>query len=94
MLQLSQYDFKNPGWSSGSGLFTQMVWRDTKAVGCAVNTACTWALYVCHYSPPGKPYKRLVQCSVIERRFALVRQIVCPGPAVCANSGTPLTPND
>jgi hypothetical protein len=50
---VSKYDFNNPGWTSGSGLFTQMVWRSTKAVGCAVNLSCSWAMYVCHYSPPG-----------------------------------------
>jgi hypothetical protein len=50
---VSKYDYNNPGWTSGSGLFTQMVWRSTKAVGCAVNPSCTWAMYVCHYSPPG-----------------------------------------
>lgn len=53
MLQVSKYDFSRPGWKSGSGLLTQMVWRSSKGVGCAVNTACTWATYVCHYSPPG-----------------------------------------
>lgn len=52
-LQVSRYDFSAPGWKSGSGLFTQMVWRNTKAIGCAANTACTWTMYVCHYSPPG-----------------------------------------
>ncbi|KAF6253115.1 CAP domain-containing protein [Scenedesmus sp. NREL 46B-D3] len=51
--QVSVYNFTNPGWSSKSGLFSQMVWRDTRAVGCAFNKACPWAMFVCHYSPPG-----------------------------------------
>jgi hypothetical protein len=54
--QVSAYDFSKPGWSSNSGLFSQMVWRDTRAVGCAFNRACPWAMYVCHYSPPGALY--------------------------------------
>jgi len=53
VVQVSGYDFDTPGWTSGSGLFTQLVWGSTKAVGCGVNTACPWATYVCHYSPPG-----------------------------------------
>ncbi|WIA37933.1 hypothetical protein OEZ86_001310 [Tetradesmus obliquus] len=51
--QVSAYNFAQPGWSSDSGLFSQIVWKDTKAVGCAFNRACPWAMYVCHYSPPG-----------------------------------------
>lgn len=51
------------------GHYTQMVWRDTREVGCAVQH-CTegapfgsgpWTLVVCNYAPPGnvvgrKPY--------------------------------------
>lgn len=32
----------------------QLVWRDTTKVGCAVNTACQWAMYVCQYSVQGE----------------------------------------
>lgn len=53
LLQASLYDYAAPGWSSKTGLFTQIVWRDTKAVGCATNASCPWATHVCQYSPPG-----------------------------------------
>jgi pathogenesis-related protein 1 len=53
------------------GHYTQVVWRDTKQVGCATVTCTknspfgarfpTWQLWVCDYTPPGnyvgqKPY--------------------------------------
>lgn len=51
------------------GHYTQMVWRDTREVGCAVQHCTTgapfgsgpWTLVVCNYAPPGnvvgrKPY--------------------------------------
>ncbi len=53
------------------GHYTQVVWRDTKQVGCATVTCTknspfgaqfpTWQLWVCNYAPPGnvvgqKPY--------------------------------------
>jgi hypothetical protein len=51
------------------GHYTQMVWRDTRAVGCAVQHcekgapfgSGPWTLVVCNYEPPGnvvgrKPY--------------------------------------
>eukprot|EP00775_Hariotina_reticulata_P009864 gene9864-10022_t len=51
--QVSAYDFSAPGFSPNSGLFSQLVWKNTKTLGCAVNFACPWAMYVCHYGPPG-----------------------------------------
>lgn len=51
--QVNGYNFNNPGWSSSTGLFTQMVWKDTTAVGCYVNRNCAWAMYVCQYTPSG-----------------------------------------
>ena len=44
------------------GHYTQIVWRDTREVGCAVATTRTgWDILVCRYSPQGnlvdeKPY--------------------------------------
>ena len=46
------YDFNNPGYSSGIGHFTQIVWKDTCKVGCGI--AGTGEQYVvCRYDPPG-----------------------------------------
>lgn len=43
------------------GHYTQIVWRDTKAVGCAVARKSGTEVWVCEYYPPGnivgeKPY--------------------------------------
>lgn len=47
--------------SSVVGHYTQMVWRNTKSVGCALASNGTTDFLVCRYSPPGnivgeKPY--------------------------------------
>jgi hypothetical protein len=48
------------GFTSATGHFTQMVWRDTERVGCAevycpamAGTSVTGLFIVCHYEPPG-----------------------------------------
>ena len=43
------------------GHFTQMVWRDTRQLGCAVASRGGWDVLVCRYNSPGnvvgkKPY--------------------------------------
>lgn len=43
------------------GHYTQVIWKDTKEVGCAKSTAGGYDILVCRYSPPGnymsrKPY--------------------------------------
>jgi pathogenesis-related protein 1 len=35
------------------GHYTQLVWRDTKQVGCAVARGGNREVWVCEYSPPG-----------------------------------------
>ena len=35
------------------GHYTQIVWRDTKAVGCAVARSGGREVWVCNYDPPG-----------------------------------------
>lgn len=47
------YDFSRPGWRASAGRFTQLVWRDTTTVGCAVAAGCPSKTFVCRYSPPG-----------------------------------------
>jgi pathogenesis-related protein 1 len=35
------------------GHYTQIVWRNTKAVGCAVGGKGAREVWVCDYDPPG-----------------------------------------
>lgn len=57
----SNYDYASNSCSGVCGHYTQVVWRATSAVGCAVQQ-CTgggpfgggsWELWVCDYAPPG-----------------------------------------
>lgn len=50
------YDYNNPGFSSGIGHFTQVVWKGTTEIGCGFVTGCSgsWAnVWVCQYNPQG-----------------------------------------
>lgn len=43
------------------GHYTQMVWRNTRKIGCAAGLCRGWLIVVCNYDPPGnflrqKPY--------------------------------------
>ncbi|KAG2439557.1 hypothetical protein HXX76_004910 [Chlamydomonas incerta] len=61
--EVDKYDFSNPGFSSGTGQFTQLVWVRTYMVGCAIGVCPDgvsyaggrWQgrLYVCMYWLPG-----------------------------------------
>ena len=73
----SKYDFDRPtGFSNATGHFTQLVWKDTKSVGCGRkecdngnNAGSQGWLVVCEYWPAGNvegEYKSQVQ----ERRKA------------------------
>ena len=58
--EVTAYDFSAPGFSAETGHFTQVVWRNTTAVGCAV-AVCPGlfpgfgdaSFYVCRYAPAG-----------------------------------------
>jgi uncharacterized protein YkwD len=71
--EAADYDYASNTCRKGKmcGHYTQVVWRNTKAVGCATRTCTknspfgakfpTWQLWVCNYAPPGnyigqKPY--------------------------------------
>ncbi|MDB5672173.1 MAG: Fis family transcriptional regulator, partial [Alphaproteobacteria bacterium] len=33
--------------------YTQMIWRDTDRIGCALYSTRQWDYLVCRYAPPG-----------------------------------------
>ncbi|KAF9016052.1 PR-1-like protein [Hymenopellis radicata] len=60
MDEASKYDYNHPGFSSGTGHFTQVVWKSTKQVACAIANCKGGTIFgqpskyiVCRYSPPG-----------------------------------------
>ena len=48
-------DYANPGFSYQTGHFTQVVWKGTTEIGCALKTQCSnWpTTWICQYNPPG-----------------------------------------
>ena len=49
----SAYDFRRGGFSMDTGHFTQVVWRDTREVGCGTASCKGLDIFVCNYDPPG-----------------------------------------
>jgi len=47
------YDYATNRCRGVCGHYTQIVWRDTKEVGCAVARGAGREVWVCNYSPPG-----------------------------------------
>lgn len=60
MDEASKYDYNHPGFSSGTGHFTQVVWKGSKQVACAIANCGAGTIFgqaskyvVCRYSPAG-----------------------------------------
>ncbi|XP_015759476.1 PREDICTED: uncharacterized protein LOC107338757 [Acropora digitifera] len=52
--EVDKYDFRNPGFKSGTGHFTQIVWQETNEMGMAkVKDSKGKIIVVARYSPPG-----------------------------------------
>lgn len=55
--EIQQYNFNDPGYSESTGHFTQMVWKSTTEIGCAVSNVENNLGYpysmTCEYYPPG-----------------------------------------
>ncbi|KIK02480.1 hypothetical protein K443DRAFT_6115 [Laccaria amethystina LaAM-08-1] len=60
MSEASAYDYNQPDFSSATGHFTQVVWKSTTQVACAVANCPAGTIFsqasqyvVCRYTPPG-----------------------------------------
>ena len=52
--EINDYDFKNPGFTGGTGHFTQVVWKGSKELGVGVAQAKDGTYYaVANYYPAG-----------------------------------------
>ncbi|KAJ4482498.1 CAP domain-containing protein [Lentinula aciculospora] len=65
MAEASQYNYSNPNFSSATGHFTQVVWKSTTSVACAIAN-CNFlgngtGYLVCRYDPPGNYYGQFAQ---------------------------------
>ena len=59
--EVRDYDYRSNSCHGVCGHYTQIVWGDTREVGCAVARAGGREVWVCEYDPPGnwvghKPY--------------------------------------
>ncbi|KAI1315143.1 hypothetical protein EDD11_001248 [Mortierella claussenii] len=65
------YNYNAPGFSGQTGHFTQVVWKGTKTVGCAVKFCpqSNWNIYICNYDAPG---------NIVGNNGAYFRQNVLP----------------
>ncbi|XP_077865903.1 Golgi-associated plant pathogenesis-related protein 1-like, partial [Saccoglossus kowalevskii] len=52
-IDIYDYDFNNPNYQNGTGHFTQVVWKDTKMIGCATAESNGRVYLACEYYPPG-----------------------------------------
>jgi uncharacterized protein YkwD len=51
--EASDYDYPSNRCTKVCGHYTQLVWRDTKEVGCGVARKGRTEVWVCDYNPPG-----------------------------------------
>jgi hypothetical protein len=51
--EIDGYDFGGGGFSMETGHFTQLVWRDTRRLGCGMSQCNGMDIWVCEYDPPG-----------------------------------------
>ncbi|KAG7324482.1 hypothetical protein KOW79_012498 [Hemibagrus wyckioides] len=51
--EIKDYDFRNPGFGSNTGHFTQVVWKSSKEVGVGLATDGNTVFVVGQYNPAG-----------------------------------------
>ena len=51
--EISLYNFNKPGYTSGVGHFTQLVWKGSKQLGCGASCQNSYCSVTCNYFPAG-----------------------------------------
>jgi uncharacterized protein YkwD len=51
--EISDYDYNNPVFGYDTGHFTQVVWKDTKQMGCGFECSNNYCTITCNYYPAG-----------------------------------------
>ncbi len=51
--EAADYNYKKNSCKGVCGHYTQVVWRDSTEVGCALATCGPTEVWVCNYNPPG-----------------------------------------
>jgi len=51
--EVNDYNFRQGGYQSGTGHFTQMVWKASTGLGCSYATKGNEVVVCCNYSPQG-----------------------------------------
>ena len=51
--EAKDYDYRSNTCRSRCGHYTQIVWRDSKELGCGVGQSGKVQVWVCEYTPPG-----------------------------------------
>ena len=51
--EAKDYDYRSNRCRGQCGHYTQIVWRSTRSVGCAVARRAGVEIWVCNYDPPG-----------------------------------------
>lgn len=53
--EIRNWNYSHPVWNDNIGHFSQVVWKDTKNLGCAIRYCNSYwgSLLVCEYNPPG-----------------------------------------
>ena len=60
--EIKDYDFKNPGFTDGTGHFTQLVWKESKELGVGLSISSNGDYYaVANYFPAGNDIDAFAQ---------------------------------
>ncbi|KAL0965122.1 hypothetical protein UPYG_G00277100 [Umbra pygmaea] len=77
--EIKDYHFSKPGFTSGTGHFTQVVWKDTREVGVGLATDGRTTIVVGQYHPAGN----------ISNAGYFEKNVLPPGSSTSARHSTP-----